>query len=390
MQNVALLAMMQSNRLVNGKIQSYQEYTFDIQYKALQSALNSEQKHELDKFIRDNKYKDVYLDGKADLIRDFILNSNSGVKQAFLGNLKELKEKAKEEFEQYTKVIDTYELKDGELSVKDEYEISPDQFELFKRKVISVNQKIHGIYNKLDAGTMQQYAIGRLAVQFKKWLRPGFVKRFGTRVGKAHWNESRNELDRGMYISTLNFLTKPITDAFRQAKGEDNMVMKALGNILGNYYNYIGNVGIYWHTLNDSDKANIKRTGIEMIAFATVAVMMKMLQGLADGDDDDKKWAYSLYAADRLQTEILAYNPLYGFTNETRKLMRDPFAAMSFLEDAGKLGYTAMFDREDEYKGGVYHGQSKLDVQIMKNIPLANRWLRYQNIQNYAGYYKLY
>ena len=115
-----------------------------------------------------------------------------------------------------------------------------------------------------------------------------------------------------------------------------------------------------------------------------------MLKGLADGDKDDKKWAYALYSADRLRTEILAFNPLYGFTNETRKLLRDPFAAMSFLEDTSKLIWTVMFERDKEYKGGIYHGQSKLYVRTAKSIPLLNRYLRYQNIENYAGYYKLY
>lgn len=390
MQNVALLAMMNSHKLVNGKVQSFNEYTFDLQYKALQNSLNTEQKHDLDKFIRDNKYKDVYLDGKADLIRDFILNSNSEVQNSFLEHLKELKENAKEEFEQYDNLIDAYELKDGVLSIKDGYEISDVEFQLFKRKVISVNQKIHGIYNKLDAGTIQQYAVGRLAVQFKKWLRPGFIKRFGTRVGKAHWNESRNELDRGMYISTFNFFTKPISDAIRGVKGESNMPAKAIAAIFNNYGKFITNTGLYWHTLTESDRANVKRTAVEMLSFTMVAVLMKALQALADGDEDDKKWAYALYATDRLKTEILTYSPFYGFFNETRKLMRDPFAAMSFLEDVGKLSYTALFDRDAEYQGGTYHGEKKIKVQLYKNIPLANRWLRYQNIENYAGYYKLY
>ena len=91
-----------------------------------------------------------------------------------------------------------------------------------------------------------------------------------------------------------------------------------------------------------------------------------------------------------MKTEILAYNPFYGFTNETRKLLRDPFAAMAALDDAVKLFYTAMFERNQYYKGGIYHGESKLHVQLYKNVPLFNRLLRYQNIEDYAGYYKLY
>jgi hypothetical protein len=388
MQNVALLSMLSSNRLVNGKIMSFAEFTLDKQYKALQNSLDSKGKHELDKFIRDNKYNDIYLDGKADLIRDFILQSDTGVQSKFLEELKQIKVEAKAEFNQFKQLKDIYELVDGTIKVKDGFNIPNDQESLFKLKVIKVNQKIHGIYNKMDAGTMQRTAIGRLVVQFKKWMRPGFTKRFGSKTGKTFWNEARNEYDTGMYVSAFRFLTKPISDAIANSK--EGTIAQALGNIFNDYAKYIGNIGLYWHTLNDTDKANIRRTGVEMLYFAMVAAFLWMLQGIADDDDDDKMWAYSLYATDRLKTEILAFNPLYGFTNETRKLMRDPFAAMAIIEDTSKLLYTAMFETDKEYKGGIYHGQKKLEVQIKKNIPLLNRYLRYENIQNYAGYYKLY
>ena len=161
-------------------------------------------------------------------------------------------------------------------------------------------------------------------------------------------------------------------------------------NELSDYGKFVTNVGIYWNTLNDTDKANIKRTATELLTFVGVAALMGLLQGLADGNDDDKTWAYTLYSVDRLKTEILAFNPMYGFTNETRKLIRDPFAAMGTLDDIGKLLYTSLFESDKYYKGGIYHKDSKMHVQIFKNIPLFNRYLRYENIQDYAGYYKLY
>ena len=57
---------------------------------------------------------------------------------------------------------------------------------------------------------MQQYALGRLAIQFRKWMRPGWTKRFGSSFGKSEWNERRSHYDEGMYVSTWNFLTIPL------------------------------------------------------------------------------------------------------------------------------------------------------------------------------------
>jgi hypothetical protein len=70
--------------------------------------------------------------------------------------------------------------------------------------------------------------------------------------------------------------------------------------------------------------------------------------------------------------------------------MKDPFAAMGAIDDIMKLLYTLAFEYDDKYKGGTYSGDKKVYIQTLKNIPLFNRYLRYNNIEAFAGYYKLY
>ena len=121
--------------------------------------------------------------------------------------------------------------------------------------------------------------------------------------------------------------------------------------------------------------------------------MLQGLKGLGDDDDelqDTKLFSYSIYMLDRLRSELRAYDPLFGWFNESKKLLRDPFAAMSTIEDLLKLLYTITFEHGEYYRSGVYHKQSKEKIQLLKNIPLFNRYLRYSNIENYTGYYKLY
>lgn len=396
MQNVALLSMLYSNRVINGKIQSFTEYTYDLMYKAIISSLGINGKATLDSFIETNKNKDKYLDGKSDMLRDFILNSDTGIQKEFLNTLDEYKKQAKEEFNNYPTLHQSFEFIDGEATFKEDSNITDEEYLLFRKKVLKVNQKMQGIYNKLDAGTVQHGAIGRLAMQFRKWMRPGWNRRFGSRFGRTSWNEARNEYDSGSYISFFRFVTKPIFDNLSRDTFKENpdlTVQTAIGNIFKDYSTYLKNMSLYWNTLNDTEKANIKRTMVEMTYFLGAVIMFGLLKKLGDDDDelqDTKGYAYSMYALDRLKSEIRAYDPMFGWFNESRKLMKDPFAAMGAVDDMLKLFYTIIFEGDEEYKAGMYHGISKTKVQLMKNIPLYNRVLRYNSIEAYAGYYKLY
>ena len=96
-------------------------------------------KFQKDLFIKQNKNKDLYLDGKSDLIRDFILQSNLDTKKAYTEKLKEITEQAKKEFygsdngsNGFTRLFDAYELKDGLATLKDGVNLSREEIELFK------------------------------------------------------------------------------------------------------------------------------------------------------------------------------------------------------------------------------------------------------------------
>ena len=71
-------------------------------------------------------------------------------------------------------------------------------------------------------------------------------------------------------------------------------------------------------------------------------------------------------------------------------MMKNPFAATTTIEDMFGLAYTSMFEHDAIYKGGMYSKRDKLTIKASKMIPLLNRVLRYETIQNRAGYYKLY
>ncbi len=395
MQNVAMLSMMRSNRVVNGKIKSWAEYSFDFRYDALKNSLDGEQLEEFNNFVKDNRTKDKYLDGKSDLLRDYILQSDTDIQNKYLDHLDELVNKEKKSFETYPTLLDSYELVNGYAKIKEDINLSEDEVILFRRKVVKVNQKIHGIYNKFDANTIQHYALGRMSMQFRKWMRPGWNRRFGSKFGKKYWNESRNEYEQGSYITFARFILKPFIDNINKDsfKNEEYTIKKALKNIIKDYARYSKNVKLYWNTLDNSDKANVRRTLVEFSYAIGVIALGSVLRGIGDNDyrlKDSKNFAYILYLQDRLQSELRTYDPLFGWFNESKKLISSPFAATNTIEDMLSLAYTALFEDDATYRGGIYSKEGKLQVKAFKMLPIINRYLRYSNIEDYAGYFKLY
>ena len=82
---------------------------------------------------------------------------------------------------------------------------------------------MHGIYNTSDRAALQQYAVGRAALQFRKWLRPGAIRRFEgieklvydpkSPYKKADYNERLMSEVEGNYITTAKFIVTMFKEA---------------------------------------------------------------------------------------------------------------------------------------------------------------------------------
>ena len=276
-------------------------------------------------------------------------------------------------------LMDALELRDGYIEVKkgakkaDGTALTDRDLARFQTKVIAVNQYLHGIYNTEDAGTIQHYALGRLAMQFRKWARPGWNKRFGSKFGKSFWNERRESLDEGMYVTAFKFSKELFRDAL----------------------NLETNAKAHWDKLSEQQKANLRRTMAEVGYMFTITLLAGLAKGVADDDEDSKSVATLAYMLDRSRTELLTYTPVWGWFNEGKKLMNSPVASFRQIETLSKLalhlGLYPFIDEEDRYyKGGMYYGQSKAGVWFKSMLPGVAIWQRWNFIERQAAYYKLY
>lgn len=279
-------------------------------------------------------------------------------------------------FEELNSVQDSYELVDGYAQLKEGHNITDKEWSEFRQEVIGVNQYLHGIYNKEDAGAMQKFGLARLAVQFRKWARPGWNRRFGTKFGQSFWNERRNMLDEGMYVTTAKFMTTMLKD----------------------YKNFFSNAKLNWDTLDETQKANVKRSAMELLLTTGVYILGQVLRGMEDDDKEleDSAWFnIMMYQVDRLWTEQMTYSPLYGWFNEGSKMIQSPTASWNMVEDIFKLSFNAFaypFRSEDErtFRSGVNYGEDKVSVYFRKSIPLYNQIGRIERLKKNNKFYKLF
>jgi hypothetical protein len=364
MQMTGMFSMMHSHRVIGGKIMNFRMY---------KESLNKPTKEEI---IKNPTLMEEY-------------------------NEKVLK--AKEEFKTYKKVLEMYELKDGLAVLKPNSGISILDESAFRRKIMAVNHRIHGIYNTFDKGTIEHTITGQLIMQFRHWAMPGWNKRFGQVFGETIHNESLGYASTGDYISAWKFLTRPFKEAkdFHWNEDGDRDFYATLGSVINNYAEFVQNLQIYWFELSDIEKGEIKRFLLEMITVVAFLALVGLLRSFADDDEDLKASTFynlALYELDGIASELNTYSP-YGWINESQKLVQNPAAAfkassdiLTLLTNVAKYPLNIIAGQEDKnyYRGGARHGELKVQVQFIKTLPLANQIDKWFNLENNNRYYKLY
>jgi len=241
---------------------------------------------------------------------------------------------------------DAYQLnKEGVLELQEGVQFSEKDFFDFRGKLNAINKSLHGNYNDFDKTIFQKHAIGRLVLMFRKFMSPGFRRRFGN----LGFDNEMDELHEGYFRTTMRL-------AFDEYREFGKWVMRKE------------------NSLTDYEKANVKRTVAEFGMWISTMIMFAVASAAVDDDKDDWLNALVLYEIRRFQTELSFYfNPAEGL-----KIFKSPAATTTTIERAVKFGdqllHTAMFDTEyTHYKvsgHGHQAGDSKLWVTFKKMLPI--------------------
>lgn len=230
------------------------------------------------------------------------------------------------------------QLKEG-YTKEDGSAFTQDDIIKFSRKSAAINQRMHGIYNKLDRSAVQRLAIGRMAVMFRKWIKPSLNRRFKS----ATYNFDMEAWTEGYYKATGRFL-------WQLAKELKEGQFALAAN---------------WKNLTSTEKANIKRAATEV---GHLLILMLVLGLLDWSDDKDRPWAVKMaeYQARRLYAEIGSMTPGPQILREGLRIVKSPAAGISTLESTLDLlglvnpyNYEWFAGEDALMQSGRYKGQSR-------------------------------
>ena len=413
MQNTAMIAMMISNRVYKNQkgeivIGDFHNYNRMLENVALRKVIedNTELEELYAKFVNrikedKNRLKD-YLWFKKDINTEFLRSLSDktyGLKYAEVRN--ELTKEAKKEFDTLPKLIDQFELKDGYAKLKDDSLVDLGKLAAFKGKVVSVNKKIHGVYDRLGGARIESsWVFGSLLMQYHKHIYTGALKHFRN---NGYYNESRESIERGFYVSLWDFATtefKGIGDRAKAKANDDgtNVFIAGVQQVCRAFIDTFLNCKFNYATMSNAERANVRRalgelTGIAYGLLGGIAASCALLA--ADDDDEAAKIIanLALYQADRLSSETIMYN--IGAVSEFDKLWSSPVAlGQSFKDVISAFGFVAKYITEGDefnpnYTTGLYKGENKLAVYVKRQIPIYRGINRIMQLDQNNKYYKL-
>ena len=433
MQNGAMFSIMLSHRLyendnpaLNGRtkyvVKGRAEVIRDAHEKALQAVLEKHPELQpnnaptlMNQFITfrdgqladDNQRKELAWFRK-DLTTEFVERLSSDLQKEFLSIREQYEKEALEEFDKKPDIMSQFKLgtngkldfADGSIlaelnnseransDVNDAYKI----LGALKGKVISVNKKIHGVYDRMGSAQIEKYWWGALAMQYHKHIYPGIMKRYRRH---GYYNEERGTIEKGCYNALIDFLALPIRKYRQDMKDNEVEGMEGIQNLFQHVSDFCLNIKTHWNLLPEYERANIRRNLGDIVGVLSAIAIAIGLRALGDDDDEDGMiYNLCMYEADRLSSESFQFNPL-GAMSEAKKLWSNPLAVQSIVNDIlSSMGTMAQIliegeDYDPYYHSGKYAGEHKLKVYIERRIPVWRGINAIANIADDNHYYKL-
>lgn len=403
MQNTVLLTMMKNHRIIkdadgNVKIVSFEMFKREKELEALMIVLNEEERDAYDKFfndiLADENRRANYNMFNDNVITDFIRTHLTKERMIeFVRKRKELMKEAKKKFEELPDVYSQFELVDDYANLKADADIELKDFAKLVEKVIKVNKKVHGVYDKIGAAKIENEWWGGVVMQFHKHLYPGFKKRYRRH---GYYDEVLETIEKGAYNSLMQFINTPYHLTKYKRSQEELDTLQAIQEYCKNAINFITHIKLNYNLLSENERANIRRAYADFVYTGAAVVSAIALTAIAGGDKDNEEsiW-YNLlmYQADRLASEAFAFTPI-GLASEGEKLWSSPVAIWQSGDDLLKglaFGVQTLIDNgfEEEYKTGRYAGENKLKVIIGRNIPVYRNIQRIIELPDNNSYYKL-
>ena len=244
-----------------------------------------------------------------------------------------------------------------------------------RNNIREVNKRVHGSYARADRMVMQSHFVGKLAVQFKKWVVPSVKNRFR----KEYYDENLGWTE-GRYRSWAKFMAyafKNIQDIGSIQDSYKEQLMKEYNNETGINYGHIDK-------RVKEQIANTYQTLGEIGLVLLVYSFTDLLGSILESDDDDGYWTKRLknitkYNADRAFKELVAFWPIVGYP-QAWQLIKNPIASAGVVGNFAEAvlstvgtGAAWLYQSEEDFKAnGNFVYQRGKDKK--GNLKLSKEW----------------
>ena len=254
-----------------------------------------------------------------------------------------------EEWDKATVLYDAYEVKDGNLQVKQQYKkhVSEALENRIQNKISAITAKIDGMLNDTDKAAIHANTYAQFLVMHRNFMIVGMEDRFKNK----QFNYNTGEVESGLYTTVFQFVK--------------NLVSSKNINVLKQ-------ATAQYEQLNDFEKYNLKKVILEfanLIALSTLVSVL--LVPAADDDKDNWKLQAISYVAMRTAFEFRTlYNPF-----ELTALLNSPSAAINIIETGAgmlKVMWPGTYLGDNPFapvKSGAYKGLPKVLRNIIKVTP---------------------
>jgi hypothetical protein len=211
--------------------------------------------------------------------------------------------------------------------------------------------ELHGQYTSDIQAHAQRYALGKLGFFLRKWMIPGYLRRFrgiknfykasDAELAEADQFYSHDQKDNieGYYISTSRFISKIINDM----KEDKFNIIKS------------------WSELTPKQKAGIRKS----IADVSFMIMIMLAYSVMKAEDDDDD-ILARYLLRRQQSELM----FFADPRESLKIAQTPTAAVGNLKQLIRtFDQMLPWNFNEVYEQGPYRGDSKLYHSFKKLLP---------------------
>lgn len=264
-------------------------------------------------------------------------------------------------------LYDAYEVVGNKLVLK-EGVAKPDGSEFTERDFIAftgrqdfINQRLHGIYNVIDRNALQQYAMGRMGMMFRKYIVPSLNRRFETR----RYNYKGQTYTEGYYRTVGNFIKKMYTE-----------LKQGQFALLANY-----------DQLTDAQKANFARAMTEYAYFLGTGILIMAIGMLDDGKEDDL-WIVDMmaYQVNRVYTELGMFTPSFATPKEVITIIKHPVAGINSAQNL--IDLMSFWNWFEKIERGRYEGKIKLQRSVAKSSPIYDNILKVMSPEEQLIYFK--